>query len=144
MSPCIYDRFSPCDGCGHCNKSRFKDDTAECHQCDDVICGGETAYEYDDKTFCSIECIISYLLDIGDAKTVSLDENDEIKCERCDKTLDSEYEVIKFDDKYFCDENCLGEYISELVETRTLWTAEDYEDDYGDMKYHQMKDDGLL
>ena len=45
---------------------------------------------------------------------------------------------------YFHEEDCLSEYLYENCETHKLFTAEDYEAEYGDMMYDRMRADGLL
>ena len=144
-SPCIYDAFSPCEGCGDCRKSKhgFKDDVSECTECDNILTPDNTVYEYDNKHFCSPDCIIKYFKRNHKVEVVTLDK-DGITCKQCGDEFIVWDTAYKFEDMYFHEEDCLSEYLYENCETHKLFTAEDYEAEYGDMMYDRMRADGLL
>lgn len=144
MYYCVYNRMSPCDNCGRCRTKRFKDDEVTCDECENTVYGDETIFIYDDKYFCSIECIIKYLYNLGEIKSVTLNDNEVETCYYCGDEITNEYEAFTFDDKYFCTDECIGKYLSDIVKTKRLLTAEDYEADYGDIEYDRIKDEELI
>lgn len=144
-SPCIYDPFSPCEGCGDCRKSKhgFKDDVSECAECCDILTPDDTVYKYDDKHFCSPDCIVEYLKSNHKVEIVTID-TEGTACEQCGDEFEVGDTAYKFENMYFHEEDCLSEYMYEHSDRHKLFTAEDHEAEYGDMLYHSMKDDGLL
>ena len=140
----VYNRILPCDNCGKCRTKRFKDDEIICEECENTVYGGEQAFIYDNKYFCSIECIIKYLYGLGEIKSITLENNEIETCYCCDDKITNEYEAFIFDDKYFCTDECIGKYLSDIVQTKRLMTAEDYEEEYGDIGYDRMKDEGII
>lgn len=141
MYYCVYNRILPCDNCGKCRTKRFKDDDITCEA---TVYGGEQVFIYDNKHFCSIDCIIKYLYGLGEIKSITLENNEIETCYCCDDKITNEYEAFIFDDKYFCTDDCIGKYLSDIVQTKRLMTAEDYEEEYGDIEYDRIKDEGII
>ena len=145
MGPCIYDRMSPCEDCGKCNNKRFHDDSVECSQCGDVVVGRATVYEFDGEVYCSLQCIMDYLSETHKITEHEYSGNEEItQCKSCDEQFSIDDTVLCFDNHFFCSEECIEEYLSNIVTEKTLWSAQDYEDDYGDRLYDAMKDEELI
>lgn len=144
MYYCVYNRILPCDNCGKCRTKRFKDDEITCEECEATVYGGEQVFIYDNKHFCSIDCIIKYLYGLGEIKSITLENNEIETCYCCDDKITNEYEAFIFDDKYFCTDDCIGKYLSDIVQTKRLMTAEDYEEEYGDIEYDRIKDEGII
>lgn len=71
-------------------------------------------------------------------------DDEPIECDQCGEMTFAGSSYIKYEGKAFCSEECLKEYLIEHVtyEEKYLMTADDHEMDYGDMKYHEWKDEG--
>lgn len=145
MGPCVYDNMSPCENCGKCNNNRFNDDSAECNQCGEIVVGRATVYVFHGETYCSLQCIIGYLNDNDKIEEHEYTGNEKVEqCESCNEQFSIGDTILKYDGHFFCSEDCIEEYLSDRVTERDLWSAQDYEDDYGDRLYDAMKDEELF
>lgn len=75
-------------------------------------------------------------------------DDEPLECYQCDEVIYPGESYYVFHGKNYCSQECVGaamleEYYSEVQECY-LMTKEDKEDEYGDMMYHMMKDEGAI
>ena len=74
---------------------------------------------------------------------MKFEDDKPVECYQCGESVYAGDYVLEWDGKSFCCEDCVKNAMYEKygyeVELRRLFTAEDYEAEYGDMKYDEMR-----
>ena len=70
-------------------------------------------------------------------------DDEPIECENCEAMVYPSDEYYTWDNRKFCCKDCVKSAMFEKFEndvnSHYLYTAEEYEADYGDMKYAEMR-----
>lgn len=74
---------------------------------------------------------------------MKFEDDKPVECYQCGESVYAGECVLEWDGKSFCSEDCVKDAMYEKygneVQLRRLFTAEDYEAEYGDMKYDEMR-----